>query len=340
MRYRVFEGGAIACSAIAIWGWITAPQPASTACESTPPQDSDRPMSRPTRCRLPPQIGRAGMLPGNLLNLHWGRDRLSPDLEQVYAKVLTQAQAMVDRDRVPEAILALGGIPKNSQQFPLAQQLQNEWAQDLLEQATQRYAQADLKPALQLLQSIPATSPAFSEAQALSQQWRQEADWFNQAQAAVQAGQWQGVMRSLQRLEGSSLYHSSRVQTMLQLAMSQAFAPDRRLVEVAASNTETTVTSQPKIPTVQSSSTTLDSLPNPTQLEIKTDKALTWAQPQKASAIAKPHQSQVRPQGSSSRNRQQLPTDPIFPIKVPQRSATQPPPPAIAPPESFPAEDF
>jgi hypothetical protein len=250
--------------------------------------------------------------------------------------VLADAQKMADQNQLPAALLALGGIPKNSQRFPLAQQLQQDWAQELLQQATQHYSQANLKTALQVLASIPATSPAFQQAHSLATQWRQEASWLHQAQAAAQAERWQTVINVLKRLEDRPLYQSTLVQTLLQSAMSRIYQPSDRLLKVASSTTSDTATIQPQIPRLPTVKDSLETIPDATKLEIEIKQALTWAQPQKPAAIAQINFPTPPNQTPIELKKQSPASTSLFPVKSPQRTATeQLQKPAIAPPESF-----
>lgn len=337
MYYRVFEGGAIACSAVALWSWTTSSHPIPPSlCQPTPPQNSPHRQTRQPNCSSSKSIRQSGILPAALFNLGWGRDRLSPDLEQVYTQVLADAQKMADQNRLPDAILALGGIPKNSQKFTLAQQMQNDWAQELLQQATQHYSQADLKTALKLLASIPTTSPSFQQAKTLSAQWRQEASWLYQAQASAQAGRWQAVLNALKRLEDRPLYQSTLVQTLLQSMLSRVYQPDDRLLRATSSLSSSAAAIRIQMPKIPAVANSLETIPDSNKLEIETTQALTWAQPQKPSAIAQVEPPKVREQTSTESKERSPAITPLFPVKSPQHTATeQLQKPAIAPPESF-----
>lgn len=343
MRYRVLEGGAIACSAVVVWGWAASPGVVPIPhCQ--PPEPPNTHSATPAHCKSPKRLVQASLLPNNLWQLNWSRGdhapRLTADLERVYDQVLAQARDLANRDRLAEAITLLGGIPRNSQHFSPAQQLQTEWSQELVQQATQYYQQARVSQALHLLQRIPTSSPHFQQAKSLSQQWSREAKLFRQAQLAQQAERWDTVLQTLKSLEGSPLYQSSPVQATLQAAMNRLYEPNRRLVEVASSTTAIAPNWRTKMPLPDPLASTLDSLPHSTSLDIKTDQALTWATPRKVPAIAQSDTPQRDSRQPDKGHQRESTTPPLFPVKPPKITATQQPSqPAIASPESFPVEN-
>ena len=84
------------------------------------------------------------------------------------------------------------------------QKLQEEWSQELVRQATSHIQQAEIAPAIALLDSIPDTSQWHDRSIELKQRWSQQAKSFNQAVTARSAEDWQGVIDAIKSLEGSS----------------------------------------------------------------------------------------------------------------------------------------
>ncbi|MDX2232314.1 MAG: hypothetical protein NW220_21955 [Leptolyngbyaceae cyanobacterium bins.349] len=330
MRYRVLEGGAIACSAVALWSLVAFPKPQSRQlCESSPPTTNSSSSSRKQDCGSQHRLFRASIMPEHWFHFNWGRDRPTPlpsDLETVYAQLLHQAQTMADRDRWADAIAQVSGIPKNSRHYALAAQLQTDWSQEILQQAMERYHQAQLKSALQLLTNIPASCQTYAQAQAFTRQWTQEAAWLHQAEVAWRSNRWYTVLTLLKKLERSPLYQSSPVQNMLQIATHKLYEPDPTLIELGSIGGQSTTVSTPPAALPrrpefsQQTPLAVETLSPPAQLPIATRQALDWAQPPLPKAIAQ--RSLVEPTPP-------LPATPmsaapaLFPSTPPQTTATQ-----------------
>jgi hypothetical protein len=335
MRHRMLEGGAIACSTILLYGG-TLPHdvnPDSESCQ--PPFPATDTPSRPN-CSQPQALHRASIIPENLFDLRWGgkRDnRPINELEIVYEDVLEEAQTTANRDRLPEAIFHLGGIPKNSRHYALAKQLQDDWSQELLQRAIQQHHQANLSAALRLLNTISPTSQHQPQAIALAKQWRGEAKLLNQALVARKTGNWTKAVTALKRLEATPLYQSSLVQQMLQEITTKQFEPASDLMQIAAD----TARINPSLPVRRPR---LETVPLPVEnplpqsdLEIATEQALTWAQPPQPKAIAttQPPQPAATPTPSSIHvNPVPLPN---FPYQIPSRTASKRPIPTKSTPQ-------
>ncbi|MDX2239074.1 MAG: hypothetical protein NW224_00145 [Leptolyngbyaceae cyanobacterium bins.302] len=328
MRYRVLEGGAIACSTVFIWGWASPPglDSGSEICESPSATTPTKTPSLRQNCLQKSGLFSGGIVPESIFNLRWGGDQTNrpiKELENVYETVLTQAQETAKRDRLPEAIISLGGIPKNSRHYPLAKQLQDDWSRELLQRATQQHQQANLSVALKLLNTIPSVSQHYSHAMELSKQWRWEATLMNRINQAKAAGNWNAVANVLKQLEGTSLYQSTLIQKIVQDAMSQQWQPDSHLMQIA-SDTATIAPassirrsgSMPQLPEVP-----VETTPQNSQLDIATEQALTWAQPPRPKAIAKtPPQKTTTTQPNNGDT--STPT-PMFPYQRPNPTATR-----------------
>jgi hypothetical protein len=198
----------------------------------------------------------------------------------MYADLLAQAHASADADRIAEAITIVAGIPKNSRHHGIAQQLQEDWSQELLERATSRYQQADMPMAMTMLSAIPQTSQRYNRATELRDRWKQQTTALNQAIAAREIGDWNSVTAALGSLEGTDLYHSALVQQLLQQATQKQLEPDAALLQLAAA--ASTASSQAvalSMPTADPAMVPIESVPQPTNLIIALDQALEWARP-------------------------------------------------------------
>ncbi|MBE9180074.1 hypothetical protein IQ268_16000 [Oculatella sp. LEGE 06141] len=331
MNRRVLGGGAIACSAMVISG---------LAQPSTPEQnvtDCDNSGAKATSSWLPQQLAQgqcqlSSMIPtiNNVpeflrLGALWGNLRASvvPDeMETVYGKLLEEAQAAASNDRLAEAIANIIGIPKNSRHYDMAQQLQEDWSQELLQQAANHYQQAQTTTAISMLNAIPPTSERYGRAIELRTIWNQEAALFAQAKIAKNAGDWRGVIDTLRSLDGSLLYHSLPAQELLQQAMNKLFEADESWIQLASKSADE-LSAAAGMPTLSSTMNgslplSVDPIPKRSSLPIALEQAMKWAQPQVPSAEAKPNTRTRKATSTSSST----------------SSTTVAPKPSIIPPES------
>lgn len=305
MNRRVLGSGAVVCSALAIYGWI---QPSlqpdvedcgddsanvvSTNATSTnalkplPSQSSALPEQQ-KHCShggIIPIIENAlELLPGSI---QWGRNhsvQIPGSMEKVYSDVLKQAQTDAERDRLIEAVTAVTGIPQNSRYYEIAQHYQEDWSQELLQRATDQYQQADIDMALTLLNAIPLTSQHYARVQELQKHWSEDQKFLNQAIAANNREDWQGVIESLNALKDTSLYHSLRVQELLQHAINNLFKPDDTFMQMVSSpppsmGSPASVTRMPTLSSTNPDSTFMEPVPE-SSIGIDLNQALEWAQP-------------------------------------------------------------
>lgn len=328
MRYRVLEGGAIACSTVFIWNWTAHPDLNldGQLCQLLPLASESTASSAKQACLQRSSLLGGGIMPENIFNLDWGGDhpnRPVQELEKVYEGVLVKAQALANRDRLSEAISTLGGIPKNSRHYPLSQQLLEDWSQEVLRRATQHYQQANLGAAIKLLHTIPSSCHQYVRAKKLTIQWREQAQLLKRVMVARKSGNWNQVIQTLQLLEGQPLYQSSFVQQTLQYAMSKQFEPGTTLMQIASSTTQAapSMAKRPRL-APQEASLSIKAIPQQKELEIATEQALEWAQPPRSNTIAtqstKPATSPLpNPVGSSPAPK------PLFPYQLPNPTATK-----------------
>jgi len=337
MSYRRLESGAIACSAVVLWGWVAPPY----TNPEQPCNSSDQPQSDAQNCTSTHSFSLQNVIPEKMSQLFWRSDQahhVAPELEQVYEKLINNAQQSISRDRMIEALSSLGGIPKNSQHYALAKRLQNDWSQELLQRATQQHQQANIETALKLLRTIPPTSEQYSHAQELMNQWSQEATQLQRAQAAQRKGQWTEVISLLEPLAGRPLYQSSTVQAMLQEAIYRQFEPNNALMQVATSSQKHNSVTPIRQPIITQMPSSEEPVPFTEPLEIDTAQALHWTQPLPSKTIASTTLNQPTPKPPMT-DGAQSPVTPLFPYKLPKVTATKSPnssQPAIAPPETMP----
>jgi len=118
--------------------------------------------------------------------------QLSSDAEQLYcARAAAQSGDVED---LKNAVEQVQGWSEQHLLYAEAQLWLGRWSQSLLDMAQQRYANSDLKGALEVAGYIPETSPLYAEAQGAIALWQEE--WqrgeavLATAQAALQQQDW------------------------------------------------------------------------------------------------------------------------------------------------------
>lgn len=238
MSRQVLERGALACSFLALYSWAypSVSEPTLPHCEPAPnvTGTQDRCLQKAQSLHNAHQA--KGTAPEALVNDQWSDRRLSKlphKIEAVYSDLLQQAQSFSDRNQLNEAINRVAGIPKNSQHYELAHQLQEDWSRELLRQAISECQQARVAKAIGMLNMIPASSQLHDRAAELRQRWSKQDSFLQQAIVFKRTGDWQGVIDSVKALEGTPMYQSLPVQELLQKAMTQLFTPDATMLQVA-----------------------------------------------------------------------------------------------------------
>jgi hypothetical protein len=243
MSQYLLRSGTIACSALVMYGWMqpSASEPQPQDCKA-PAKDSldqsQRAKKTAKRCVQTAAI--ASGIPERLLNLRWNQSKQLPDeIEAMYGDALAQAQASAAQEQFAKAIPAIAGIPKNSRYYDTAQKLRSEWGKEVLRQAKNACQEANITGAIALLEVIPIASPEHQQGVELRQRWNQQATVLNRAIGAQQKGDWQGTLRILQSLEGSPIYQSLKVQTLIQTTLTKLYEPDQNLVQIATADLPT-----------------------------------------------------------------------------------------------------
>jgi hypothetical protein len=241
MKRQLLCSGTIACSTLVLSSWVqsSASEPNQQDCKSSTTAESSS--KQPFSWRCLNSSAMALSFPEPLLNLGWNRasHQLPKEIETVYGDALNQAQTLAQQNQFAEAMTQLSGIPKNSRYYAPAQQLQDNWSQELLQQAQTFYQKAKITQAIAVLNAIPAGSRAQQQTMELKQRWGQQATALNRAIAAQQAGDWQKVIQNIQLLEGSPIHQSVLVQSLIQNAMIKRYEPNKTLVQIATVNLPT-----------------------------------------------------------------------------------------------------
>ncbi|MBD3881832.1 hypothetical protein IFO70_08705 [Phormidium tenue FACHB-886] len=302
MNRWVLKSGALVSSTVAICGYINAaalglaepdssPPPGSTPQEAAPKGDPSNPI-KPIIQTAPDTFSPATFM-SEVLGIR--SQRLPNTIEKTYRGLLEQAQTMAGDDRFSEALATVTGIPKNSKYYNLAQQLQEDWSQELLQRAISECQQGQITTAISLLNIVPHVSEQHGRVVELRNKWQQQASALNQAIAAKQAQDWQGVAEALKQIEGTPLYQSSPVQTLLQQSIQKLYSPDQSLLNITPSSSAQ-LARLPVAASVNSSASTGSSSstislppgasPQSSELPINLAQAMAWAQPPSQIALS------------------------------------------------------
>lgn len=218
-----------------------------------------------------------------------GTKPVPQEIETFYNRLLDQSQTVASQDQLAEAITTVSGIPKNSRSYAEAQQLQEDWTQELIQRARSHYQKANVDMALWMLHAIPPSSQQHARATELRKRWNEESAKFQQATAAKNQGDWEGVMAALKGLKESSLYQSLPAQEMLQQATQNIYSSNKTLVKLAgAASGKSKSVAVPSMPAMGNAVAS----PQTTAPDwvIDRDQALEWANPPAVTAFSAPEQ--------------------------------------------------
>lgn len=199
------------------------------------------------------------------------------EMETIYANMLKQAESLASRDRFAQALQEVQGIPRNSRHFFQAQQFQESWSKEVLQQALEQYRQGKLDQAVASLKPIPSGASITSQAQAFRTAWTQEARFLNQALSAAANRDWSNALRSLEALRGTGTYTTPRVQTLLEQAIANAFDPSVTTIRLATAPHNQSAPYTQSIPPL-----TQFTPPRLTPLAVDTEAAIAQSEPRTA----------------------------------------------------------
>lgn len=285
MNRRVLGGGAIVCSAVVLWAQPSAPEAGTDDCvngvngsASSCPSAAAGQKQGYARI-ITPLIDSAQ----GLLNLQWSSraNQLPAEMEAVYDSLLRQAQTAANDDRLAAALSTVTGIPKNSQHYERARELQENWSQELVQRATNRCQQGDIAAAIAMLEAVPPSSQRYARATDLRESWSEQAVLLQQARSARAASDWSTVVAALEALKGTPLYSSLPVQQLLQQAISRNFQPNAAMMQLASNRLAPQVGAAPaaSAPPTPAAPARLDAIASTPTLEIDLAQAMEWAQP-------------------------------------------------------------
>jgi aerobic-type carbon monoxide dehydrogenase small subunit (CoxS/CutS family) len=333
MNRWVLKSGAIASSTVAVCSSINASaigtaQANAELATSQPPElaTSELANQAPSSEQITPQIQSA---PDAFLFDALGIESrgLPVNIEKTYSNLLKQAQAMAEHGQFTEALATTAGVPKNSQSYSLAQQLQEDWSQELLQQAVGNCQKGQVTTAIAMLNIIPAESEQHDRATELRDRWQRQASALNQAISAKQSADWQKVVDSLKLIEGTPLYQSSPVQSLLEQSIQKLYSPDQSLVGLA-SDSESDPVKEIGFATTPISAQTpsaISSQSEPAPLPMNLRQAIALAQPSQIVAELPPVAKTNISSSFSKRVPVALPQVPIQISKQLDASGQEPP---------------
>jgi len=208
---------------------------------------------------------------------------LPPDVEAHYSTLLQEAETQAAQNRLVEAMEAVAGIPSNSEFFDEAQQFRQTWSRDLLRLANEKYDQADLPQAINILRIVPPSSELSGQARQLSGEWAQQAKQLEAVRVAQSKGEWTQALQTLEELKNTPLYNTPSVQSMRQQLIAAAYSPG----QTAASLTGNVAlppqltAPNPQVPTPQAMEP-----PHLAALAVDVESALATSVPQTSTALA------------------------------------------------------
>ena len=304
MNRWLVSSGAIVSSAMALYSW-TNPSAFNLTLLSAQPDSDSKPLPR--------------------------------EIEGLYDRLLVKARSVATHDQIAEAINTVAGIPKNSRSYGEAQQLQEDWTQELLQRASSQYKRANVRMAIWMLKAIPPTSQRHDRATELQQRWAKEWTTLRQASAAKKQGDWKSVMSSLTSLKDSMLYQSSPAQEMLQQATANLYSTDKTLVQISTVpiNNSAVVPAMPS--TADLNVVSLPQSSGSSGLLIDRNQALAWAEPPALLADGSPvGMERTTPRSGtsssmSSMSNKSVPSGPSSSLTPPEFVPLEWAPPALAP---------
>lgn len=236
----------VLCSALLINTALeaTGSESSTPSCDNADAQTNCRSTEAPSVNVAPEATSKPQWSELEKLQINQHSDQLPKDVETTYSELLNRAQSAASRDQLTAAVETVAGIPKNSQYYEVAQELEEDWSKELVRQATTHFQQAEVSTSIALIDKIPETSQWHDRVSELKQQWKKQAQLLNQAKSAKSAEDWQGTINAIKALEGTPLYNSLPVQELLQQAMINRYEPDPALLKIAIEDAPTL--SQPK----------------------------------------------------------------------------------------------
>lgn len=243
MNRRILECGALACSAIMIYGWSNAAafKVDSSNCsdrdDSTSSDATKQDAKMTKQCLQKASLASIYDIPRQLFNIQWGNSEsslLPKKTDAIYDDLLMKAQTLASQGQFTEAIKLLEGVPKNSRHYKTIQQLEEDWSRELFRQANEDCQKGEMANAIARLNAIPTMSQLHNRAVELRHRWSKHDALVKRAIAANKTGDWQGAIDAIQALEGTPVYYSLPVQTLLQRAMTNLYEPDATFLDVAA----------------------------------------------------------------------------------------------------------
>lgn len=154
---------------------------------------------------------------GTLISHRLMSASIPDDREQFFADQLEKAQSTTDPD---QALRLIEGIPRNSQHYADAKQLEQALMPQVIDSAKSLYQQGNFAGAIALVKSIPASVPESQESQSLAQNWAQDSQQVATIQQMIADHHPTQAIAQIDRLRSEALLNNPMVQDLLAEAKS------------------------------------------------------------------------------------------------------------------------
>ena len=167
-------------------------------------------------------VQQAELFPQHYINLYTEVTTLLSECQRGKAQEqIAKAIELAEQNKFPEAIALAFQIPSDRKAYSQAHQLISEWSEKILQIASDRYQEGNLKEATALVESVPTNSPSAAKAKSMIQQWDEE--WqqnqthLQAAQKALADGLWQDALDSVKQVS-NTVYWQQQSQPIIQKA--------------------------------------------------------------------------------------------------------------------------
>jgi len=154
---------------------------------------------------------------GTLISYRLMSASIPDDREQFFAEQLEKAQSTPDPD---QALRLIEGIPRNSQHFSDAKQLEQALMPQVIDLAKSLYQQGNFTSAIALVKSIPASGTEAQESQSLAQNWAQDSQQVATIQQMIANHRPAEAIAQIDQLRSETLLNNPMVQDLLAEAKS------------------------------------------------------------------------------------------------------------------------
>ncbi|ELS04712.1 serine/threonine protein kinase [Xenococcus sp. PCC 7305] len=157
---------------------------------------------------------------------------------------LIAAKDLAEQSNLKDAIALAAQVPEDANLYSQAQQLMSQWADKMLEIASNKYQEGNLQLAIAIAEAVPALTPTAEKVEATIAQWEEE--WqkntlhLQTAQQKLSEGRWQDAIKEAQQLSNTD-YWQKQGQPIIDQAKAKIIAAQK-----AAAKANNRVTTSPR----------------------------------------------------------------------------------------------